>query len=225
MAEQPHYNGEIDLIDYIKIIYKRWKIIAVIVFISMFFAGISSLRQSKLYKASATFFPLEGGEYSSLQTESFSSKRQIGIRDLIISIFESRTMAGRIVEQLNLKDTWKIKSASGAQRALGGITKINLQKNGIIELSVITNSPQLSAKIANAYVDNLDYFNQKFSLGAQREIVQVIDRAVVPDKRMPRDTKKKVQKAGMFSFVLAVVLIFFLEFIRGGNIIKRLKEK
>jgi len=225
MAEQPHYNGEIDLIDYIKIIYRRWKIIAVIVFVSMFFTGISGLRQSKSYKASATFFPLEVGEYSSLQSEGFSSKRQIGIKDLIVSIFESRTMAARIVEQLNLKNIWKIKSTSSAQKVLGGITKINLKKNGIIELSVITDSPELSAKIANAYVDNLDYFNQKFSLGAQKQIVQVIDRAVVPDKRMSRNTKKKVQRAGMFSFVFAVVLTFFLEFIRRSNIIKRLREK
>lgn len=215
------YKNEIDLIDYIKIVYKRWWMILIFVVISMFYTGITSLRQPKVYEATATFFPIK---YQTSSTSTFA-ETQVGIETLIISILESRKMADRVIEQLNLKRLWKTDSMDSARRAIRGIIKVTLEKNGIIKLSARTGSAELSARIANAHVDNLEHLNRELELGARRQIVQVIDRAVMPERRLPRETVKKTLRAGMVSFAFAVFLVFFIDFIQKSNILKRLKEK
>ena len=214
-GQSQHHEDEIDIIEYIKVVYKhRWMIMA-IVLASMLFIGAASLRQPKMYEASATFFPLN--MQSNIETKNIIIKPSLDIDDLIISILNSRKMADRIIEQLKLQNLWDVKAINNA-------TKVSLGKNGIIKLSVQSKSPKISAKIANAYVDNLDYFNQQLDLGVQRNIVQVIDRAIVPEVRMPRGTIKKTFLAGMVSFMFAIFLAFFMEFIKNSNLKNRLKE-
>ena len=219
--DQQYHEDEIDIVDYIKVIYKRRWIIITLVLVSMLFAGIFSLRKPKIYEASATFFPLE---YQVSQS-SMVVEKQVSIGNLIISILESRKMADRIIEQLNLKDIWKTELMSEARNTLKAASKITPEKNGIIKLSVRNKSAELSAKIANAYVDNLEYINQELDIGVQRQVVQVIDRATVPEERMPRGTVKNTLLAAIVSFMLAVFLAFFLEFLQKTDIKKRLKEE
>lgn len=218
-------QSEIDLIDYIKIIYKRRWMVLIIVIVSALFTGISSLCQPKMYEASATFFPLNLNVNYNIQSEGIVMKPRLGIEDLIISILNSRKMADMVIEQLDLKNLWNAKLTADAQNTLKSATKITLEQNGIIRLSVRNKSPELTAKIVNAYVDNLDYFNRQLDIGAQRQIVQVIDRATVPETRMPRGTIKKTMLAGFISFMTAVFLVFSLEFIKKSDIKKRLREK
>ena len=221
MNQQTPEKNEIDLIDYIKIIYKRRWIILTFIIICILYTGISSLRQSKKYEAAATFFPIK----YQVSDASALIETQVGIESLIISMLESRKMADRIIEQLDLKKLWKTDSMDDARMAIKGIIKLTLEKNGLIKLSAQTTTAELSARIANAHVDNLEYFNRELNLGARRQIVQVIDRAVIPEKRMPRYTKKKILLTGAGSFMFAVFMIFFIDFIQRSNIIKRLKEK
>ncbi len=221
MDNQSQYSEEIDIVEYIKVACKRWKMVTAIVFVSMLFAGISSLRKPKIYEAYATFFPIE---YEDSQSTDVA-KRQIGIENLIISVLESRKMANRVIEQLDLKHAWEIKVTTNAEKKLKSMTKITPEKNDLIRLSVRDKSPELLAKIANAYVDNLDYFNREFEVSAQRKIVQVIDRAVVPEQRMSRGTIKNTLLAGVASLVFSLFLAFFLEFMQKNRILARLKEK
>jgi len=220
---QPQYHeDEIDLVDYIKVAYRyRWMIIA-IVLISMVLTGAFSFMKPKMYEAQATFFPLST-EYG-VQSQGFIMKPHLNIEDLIISMLESRKMADRIIEQLNLKDTWNQNLSTYVRKKLDNAAKVSLDKNGIIKLAVHTKSPELSAKIANSYVDNLDYFNRELNIGANTKIVQVIDRATVPEVRMPRGTIKKTFLAGMASFMFTIFLAFFIEFIKNSNLKSRLKE-
>ena len=221
---QPQYHeDEIDIVDYIKVAYKyRWMIIAVVL-ISMFLTGVSSLMKPKMYEAQATFFPLNA--QANIETGGIVIKPSLDIKDLIISILNSRKMADRIIEQLKLKDTWNQSLSAHTRKSLDNATKISLDKNGIIKLSVHTTSPELSAKIANSYVDNLDYFNRELDIGATTKIVQIMDRATMPEERMPRGTVKKIFLNGIVNFMFAIFLAFFIEFIKNSNIIERLKEK
>ena len=222
MNQENKCRDEIDLVDYIKVVCKyRW-LIVLIVLVSMFFAGITSLMKTKIYEAQATFFPMNT-DYS-IQSQGVVMEPRLDIEDLIISILESRKMADRIIEQLDLKKIWNEKLLTHTRKRLDTSTKINFDKNGIIKLSVMTESPKLSADIANAYVDNLDYFNVELDIGAKRKIVQLIDRAAMPEEKMPRGTVKKTIVTGLISLLLAIFLSFLLEFINRSDINKRLKE-
>ena len=150
--------------------------------------------------------------------------RQVNVKDLIISILESRKMADKIIEDLELKKLWNSKLKDNLRVTLKGITNITLEKNGIIKLAVKSEAPEISAKIANSYVDNLKFFNNELELGVERKIVQVIDRAIVPEMRMSRGTKKNVMLSGMASFMFAIFLSFFIEFIENSDLKQRLKE-
>lgn len=222
MDKQDYYEDEIDLVDYFRVIYKYRVMIIVIVLASAFFVGIVSLRKPKIYEATATFFPLNTS--SNIETQGMIVKPGLNIEDLIISILESRKMADRIIEQLDLKKIWNQAFMTDARKVLSEASNISLGKNGIIKLSVKTEFPQLSAQVTNAYVDNLDYFNNELEIGAQRKIVQIIDRAVVPEKRMGRGTVKKVILGGIVSFMLAIFSVFFIEFIKNSDFLKQIKE-
>jgi len=221
----PEYDkyDEIDLFDYIKVIYKYRKFIVIFALICAFASGLVTLSKPKIYQASATFFPMNVSESYNFNSEGFVP-HQLNIKDLIISILESRKMADKIIKDLELQKIWHSKIIDDLRVTLKGITNITIEKNGIIKLSVKSESPEISAKIANSYVDNLSFFNNELELGVERRIVQVIDRAIVPEMRMSRGTKKNVMLSGMASFMFAIFLSFFIEFVKNSDLKQRLKE-
>jgi uncharacterized protein involved in exopolysaccharide biosynthesis len=225
MENLEQYPDEINLIDYLKVLYKHRMLVATFIFASMLLTAVWSLMQPSRYEAVATFFPISVREQLGVQAPaSITFKRQIDIEDLIVSILESRKMADRIIEQLKLKEVLGNAALGDGKAVLKKVTKINVGRDGIISLSVQTGSPQLSEQIANAYVDNLEYFNSQLDIGAQKQIVQVIDRAVVPESRMPRGTLSKTSLVGFFATIFSIFFCLVLEFFRKTNILKRIAE-
>jgi len=208
------YDDEVDLMEYVKVIYKYRVMVIALVFGSMLWVGVSILTRPSMYEAWTSVFPIET-EYN-LDRIGGIERPAISRTNLIISILESRTMADRVIDQLDLKKIWGKPLMTDARDALHRASKVIIEKNGIIKLSVLTPDPEFSAKIANACIDNLDYFNDELKLGAQRKIVQVVDRAVVPENRMPRGTVKKVFLAGITSFMFSLFLAFFVDFFQDG---------
>lgn len=219
-SQQCNHAEEVDIVDYIKVAYKHRWMILVIVIISMFSAGVLSLTKPKIYEAQATFFPVNV-EYN-IQSQGVIAQPRVEIEDFIILILKSQKMTSRIIEQLDLNRPKNRKLMIG--ESLRRSIKITTMTNGLIMLSVQSRAPELSAKIADAYVDSLDYFNRQLDIGAQRNIVQVIDTATIPQVSMPRKTKKNMVVAGITSFMLAVFLAFLMEFIKNSNLKSRLKE-
>ena len=222
MTQQNHRAEEIDLAAYMRVIYRyRFMIIGMIV-IGMLSGGIPTARQPIQYQTSATFFPLN---LDSANSGIAMSGQKNSVSNMIISILKCRTMADRIIDQLDLKKLWGKNLSVDTRRKLRGISEISVGENGLIKLKVTLPDPVLAAEVANAYVDNLEYLNAEFQLGARRKIVQVIDRAIVPEKPLADGFMKKITLSGMASFMLAVLLAFFLEFMKKINIVKRLREK
>ena len=216
------YEDEIDLLNYLRVFYKYRLLIAAIVVLGMLWTGISGLRQPKKYEAWTAAFPIEV-EYN-LESLGSVERPAVSRSNLIVSILESRTMADRVISQLDLKKVWNTKLMVDARRALQAASEVRPGKNDIIKLFVVTEDPKLSADIANAYMDNLDYFNDELKIGPQRKIIQVIDRAVVPEERVSRGLVKKVMTAGMSSFFIAILVAFTMEFLARSEILKRMKE-
>jgi len=223
------HKDEVDLIDYLRVLYKNWVLIFLFVLVGVLSSASKSYREPVVYEASATFIPITfspapSGEQSGIKTAAFVLQPQYNLQDLIVSLLESRKMGARIIEQLSLKDVWKTSTLTGALGMLQAATHIQVEKRGLVRLSVQLPSPELSAQIANAYVDNLDYFNTQMDLGVMRQIVQVIDRATVPEESLPREMKKKILAMGFLSFVFGVFVSFLVEFFRQTKILERLKR-
>lgn len=217
-------EDEIDLFEYVKVIYKYRKIIVFIVFISVCLNAGKIIMQPFKYKATATFFPLSFTEYKSAGEEQSALKPKLVLEDLIISILDSREMADKIIDDLALKNAWHIGLLMDTRQELKNSTNIFLAKGGVINIDVITESGELSAKIANAYVDNLESFNRELQLSTDISLVQVIDRAVKPERRMPRGLVKKSILTGMMSFFVCIFLLPVFEYIKKSDFKEKLKN-
>lgn len=166
-------EDEINLLDYVRVIFKRWKIIAILFFIATVTAAILSFMMPKIYQAKASIYVISSGGLSSLMA-SFMPAGGAGLlgsvggggtADYLVTLLNSDTMKGKIANKLRLKEnkffikpdtTDKIKiTREKILKALTGITKVNVAKGGLITVSVETINPKLSADIANCYVDVL----------------------------------------------------------------------
>lgn len=224
MGQQKNINeDERDLVEYIRVIYKHRKMIMALAAVSMLIAGGLSFLQPRMYEASATFFPMNI-DYG-IQARGLGIKPLISMENLIISIIESRRMQDRIIEQLDLKKVWNMALISDARGTLKASTKITLGSNGLIRLSVKAISAELSAKITNAYIDNLDYFNSELDLGTGRNIIQLIDRAATPEDQMSRGVRKNALAAGAVALMAGIFLSFLAEFAAKSGVWKKIKER
>lgn len=221
--EKLYKEDEIDLFEYVRVIYKYRKVIAAVVFVSVFLRAGNVLMQPFKYQATATFFPLNVKQYKEANLEQLDLKPKLILEDLIISILNSREMADKIINDLGLKNIWHNELLMDARLALKNSTGISLTKGGVININVLTESGELSAKIANAYVDNLESFNKELQLSTDISLVQVIDRAVAPERRMPRGLIKKSMLSGLTSFFAGIFLVLILEYMKKSRFIEKIK--
>jgi len=162
---------EVNLLDYWRVIRKRWKIIAVIFLTSVVTAAIVSLRMTEIYQAKATIMPIESsGSRVSAALRSLGSLPFVG--DLVPSIggsklvvlLKSRTMAEDVIQALDLMKVLfeepqdEPPTLQDAVRSLTGITEITDDKKGLISISVEYKDPEIAADIANHYPIELQRF-------------------------------------------------------------------
>lgn len=81
--------------------------------------------------------------------------------DLYVQILRSRTIGERIIARFKLKEHWGIQSEEKALKRLASHVSMVATREGMILLSFEAKDPQLAAKIANAYIEELDRVNQE----------------------------------------------------------------
>ena len=164
-------EDEINLLDYWRVIWKRWKIIAVIFLTSVVTAAIVSLRMTPIYQAKATIMPIEssGGRVSaalrSLDSLPFVDDLVPSIGgSKLVTVLKSRTMAEDVIQALALMKVLfedgqdEPPTLQDAVRSLTGITEIIDDKKGLISISVEYKDPEIAADIANQYPIELQRF-------------------------------------------------------------------
>ena len=266
----PAVSDEINLLDYFSVVFKyRWMILSICV-IAVVTTGIKSLRSSKTYSAYATLVP----PIENLQRLGLAGNLGLGVANIVgaskivglyMGLLRSRAVEDAIVDRLDLMQVYGAKKRYIAREKLRGSTTIKTE-DSIIRITVKDSDPNRAAAIANAYVDELDRQNKRFSSGQAtnqriflenrlREIegklskidnilskeadiqemlyemlmrehelakmeeaknmptIQVLDRAIAPEIRLPRNTKRKVMTTGVVCLVLGVFLAFACEFL------------
>ena len=96
----------------------------------------------------------------------------LGVRNsgaLFVGIMQSRTVADRIISQFQLSRIYHVSNIEDARDALANHTNIGEdRKSGIITVSAIDHDPERAAKIAQAYVDELDHLVAQVSTSSAR---------------------------------------------------------
>jgi tyrosine-protein kinase Etk/Wzc len=169
----PYMEDEINLLDYWRVIRKRWKIITLIFFASVVAAAVVSLLMTPIYQAKTTLMPVESsGSQMSAALRSLGSLPFVGgmlpggaSGDKLIAVLKSRTVAADVIEALDLNkmlfeepDEDEPPTMQDAVRVLSGMTEITDDKKGLISIAVEYKDPELAADIANQYTAVLQKF-------------------------------------------------------------------
>jgi uncharacterized protein involved in exopolysaccharide biosynthesis len=111
--------------------------------------------------------------------------------ELFIGILESRNVQDGVINRLDLTHYYQTSSMEDARKALKGSTRIATdQRSGLITISITCTDPVLAAKIAQAYVLELDrVVTDNTTSSARRERIFLEDR--VKDVKQQLDDSAK----------------------------------
>ena len=130
------------------------------------------------YRATATILPPEKdskdilGLGSMLQSFDVSKISLTGVSSnaqIYLAVLKSRTVADRMIEEFHLDQRYKAKNLEVARRRLGAASKFRLTSNGLIQVSVEDEDPQVAADMTNAFVRHLDQLNRTLRMGEGRQ--------------------------------------------------------
>ena len=175
VREEPG-EEEINLLDYIRVIFKYRRMIMLICGVAVVITAITSLLSPKMYSATASILPpidivqreselagaLGGGARSLLS-------KAIGvtsIADMYAGILQSRVVADTIIDRFDLMKVYEEKKyKSNVRKKLKKNTAIDVSGEGIVNITVEDRDPNRAAAMANAYVEELDRQNKRLSAG------------------------------------------------------------
>jgi uncharacterized protein involved in exopolysaccharide biosynthesis len=87
-----------------------------------------------------------------------------GPNDLFIGMLNSHTLADQMIARFKLQQKFNAKSMEGARGALAGATVIKTGKDGFISIEYFDTDPKFAARMANAYVEELDKLNNTLAV-------------------------------------------------------------
>ena len=169
-------DEEIDLIDYLRVVWRyRWMILALCV-IAMSVTVATSMRKPRHFQSSVTIVPPldilqreSGGALGSLNNSLLRQMMDTGaggIAKMYVEILESREVADAIIDRFHLMDVYEgILYRSNARDRLKANTTVKTTDGGAVRITVADRDPKQAAAIANAYVEELDKRNKKLSAG------------------------------------------------------------
>ena len=197
------------------LIRKFWAITIPSVIIALAVGLTGKFLVHKKYDATVTILPPSGGQLSipfgSVLKNFLPGGMSLGGTGTkeVLALLESRRMAEDVIAKFNLMSYFKTKKLDKAIKNLGRITKIKVDdKTGVIVIKVRTTSPQMSADIANFYVENLERLNDLLKISVTKPFVKVLDPARPPDvKAWP---KNAVNTIITFIFLIIVLSSYFI---------------
>lgn len=165
-ASHQHPDDEINLLDYLEILARNWRMIVKTVIIAAFVSVLYSLTLKNIYSATTRILPPQR-ESSGLMGMLMGASGGMGslasdllgkgsAAEMYISILNSEEISDRIIDRFKLMEVYKTKYRLDAYKRLDRKVEISSgKKDGIIVITVNDKDPKQAAAIANAYVDEL----------------------------------------------------------------------
>ena len=188
-------DKEYNLIDYLFVIVKWRKLIVINFFIVCVITIGISLMLPKWYEAKTVILPPEkegfvfpmgmAAQFAAplLGGGSFELPMFATSSDVYETILKSRMVGETIIKQFNLMKIYKSKNIDFALEDLADHTKIEVGRDGTINVSFeAKEDPQLAANAANAYVKELDRINMLTNQSKAKLTRQFVENRLVETK-------------------------------------------
>jgi capsular polysaccharide biosynthesis protein len=198
-----------ELNDYIRIIKRRWWIIALTTILTAGAAFAFSKMQEPTYKSSVSLLVTSRPDFG--QTQAAKAL----VRDYSVWL-RSSYRAERIIDELQLD--------MDPMALLGDVTIAPASDSNIIQINVENSDPNLANDIARVWGDQLLQFRNTENAGLREEDrikAQFLDDPIAG--LAGPNTKINVAAGAVFGFLLGVILVFVLEWIESG-VIRRTED-
>lgn len=177
-------------LDLLELIIKKTRVLVVTFFLSAIISIGISLLLPKWYRATATILPpqqdITGLGLSSLALNvplgGFGMFGESEEALLCIAILNSRSVMEVVAKKFDLMSVYKTKNIERTIEALAQKTKVEVQKEGTIHISVLDRDPQRCAEMSNAFVASLDSVNSYLQVEKARNNRLFIGRRLEQNK-------------------------------------------
>ena len=175
ITPRPSGEDEINLLDYLRVIYRYKWMIMVITIGAMAVTVALSLSRPRMYQASTSIVPptgmrSPGGLASELGSAGSSLLRgMLGVgsgdlSDVYMGILKSRAVSDALIDRFDLMTVnEQVIPRMNARKTLNNNTRIQASDEGIVHVTVEDSDPNRAAALSNAYVEELDRQNKRLS--------------------------------------------------------------
>jgi capsule polysaccharide export protein KpsE/RkpR len=174
-------DAGIGLSDFVLPLARRRRLITWIVGAAIVGSVAAALLWPKSWRATTTLLPPErrmdnplfvpgGFEGLGAGLRSFSLRPLATPTDIFVAILESRNVAESLVGRFGLQEEYDAKTLARAIVRLQRSTQVTTTADGTIQIAAVASSADLAARLANAYVEELDRVNRTL---ANREATAV----------------------------------------------------
>ncbi|MGA8593776.1 MAG: Wzz/FepE/Etk N-terminal domain-containing protein [Bryobacteraceae bacterium] len=133
-----------------------------------------------------------GGSGTAIGLSSLSLLSGFGLRnasDLYIGILQSRTIADALIDRFHLKQAYGDKGFYWARKHLARNTTIKAGKDTLIHIKVEDRDPERSARLANAYVEELALQNSTVAFTEASQRREFFEGQLVKEKEALADAE------------------------------------
>ena len=194
---------QFDLLDFLYIAAREWRIVVGSLAIVCVIAAVISLMMPKWYESTTTLLPPQekksgflGGFseiLSALPMPSFRLGEKGSPSDIFIGILKSDAVADQIIKRFDVMDRYGFESRERALRAIHQRTEVRKTPEGMIKVTVLDQSPEIAAKMANAHIALLDSINQTLAIQSAQNKKDFIERQLMKYEIELREAQDSLQ--------------------------------
>lgn len=193
-------QDEINLSQYLGVLHKRRKLIVLVSSAGFVLSVMISLILPKAYVAKASVLPPPAD--SMLAT---SSALTMGIgpvagflgttsqADLWLGILASNSVMDAVIDKFNLREAYETSNIEKTRKELGGRLEITKSKEGIITIEVEDSSPEQAARMANAFVEELDRINRNSASTSAGRTRAFVESRLIESRKALSDIEEEIR--------------------------------
>ncbi len=163
-------NKKFNLWTMLLVLARRKKFIIGLVMICTLGAVATVLLLPKWYRAKTSILPSQHDQLSgltgnfaqyALSSTGFDLPIMATPSDVYATMLNSETVSRAVTEELNLLEYFELDSFQKCHLYLKDNVQVSVTPEGIVEIYCLDKDPQMSANIANAYIEKLDLLNRQ----------------------------------------------------------------
>ncbi len=174
-------DDEINLMDLLLVIAKYNRFIIKLTLVAAIMAVIVALLMPNIYTGKTVILPPQQsasatsmllGQLGGLGGLAGGAMGLKNPSDQYVGMLKSRTVADRLIQRFKLQELYETETMYETRKALEQAASISSEKDGFITVEYSNKDPALAARIANAYIEELDRLSQTLVVteAAQRRL-------------------------------------------------------